>query len=527
MKKCMPLIIFLLISLAAFSQAWKTYPYAPAGSFINFPVDEGRHASEPVEWWYTMGYLTGSTTGNHYSYMISYFYYPESIFDGFRIFNISDDELGLFYSEALPLTYNILATDQLNIEANIISGGTEVWRNKTDALDDPIPFEYELSATSANGILTLTYDAIKPPLILADSGLLNQGDTDYSYYYSQTGNAVIGTITFNGTSENVTGTSWIDRQYGTFNPVNGHEYEWFCIQLSNGMDFNIYNIYTSSYKIPNNLRYRLFSAYLDENTQSTTSGFEIERLAFSFMPDMERCYSQKWRITCPVLDVDIVVTTLHPYYEVSLPFRFYEGPVNITGTVDGSSVTGAGFAELVHSYEQPDIQLTSDGFNGEGAILLTWQNSNPDDGNPLLYDLEYKIGYKGDFVPIIRQITDTFYTWNPVGLSDQTNIRIKVTGYSVDSTLSDFSIITLNPNAVERIEKKALLIYPNPSKGEFTVEGNAIHKIEIYNISGNLIYTSIPGDSKHSVSLYAQPKGIYFVKIIIGNRITTERIIIE
>ncbi|MBS0011784.1 MAG: hypothetical protein KFF49_10270, partial [Bacteroidales bacterium] len=82
------IIILLFCSHTLFAQSWKVYPYNPEGSLISFPDDEGRHPDEPVEWWYTTGHLTGGSTGKRYSYMLSYFYRPVSVFDGFRIFNI-------------------------------------------------------------------------------------------------------------------------------------------------------------------------------------------------------------------------------------------------------------------------------------------------------------------------------------------------------------------------------------------------------------------------------------------------------
>jgi len=92
MKKLIACNLSLILSITILAQSWNIYPYNPVGSKISFPADEGRHSSEPSEWWYTSGHLTGSSSGKHYSYMLSYFYNPISIFDGFRIFTLSDDE---------------------------------------------------------------------------------------------------------------------------------------------------------------------------------------------------------------------------------------------------------------------------------------------------------------------------------------------------------------------------------------------------------------------------------------------------
>jgi predicted secreted hydrolase len=530
MKKLITLNLLLMISITILPQSWKTYPYAPAGSLLSFPADEGRHSSEPIEWWYTSGHLTGITTGKHYSYMLSYFYSPLSIFDGFRILNLSDDDLGLFYTETKALNYNIMASDCLNIKAKIFSGGTETWHNKTDILGNSLPFEYEISAVSSSGAINLEYDALKPPLILADSGYFYEGATDYTYYYSQTKNEVTGTITLNGITENVSGSSWIDRQYGTFNPWNGQEYEWFCIQLSNGMDINITNLFTVKDEIPDNLKYRLLSAYVDETTQYTTSDFQIVRLKYSYMPDRVRCYSQKWRITSSILNVDIIVSTLHSNCEVSLPFRFYEGSTNVTGTVNGANVTGVGFVELLHSYENPDISITDTTNLGDVSSLLTWKLNNPDDGNPLKYDLEYSIDSLKTFLPIITNVADTFYYWNTQALSEEKNIWLKVTGYSIDSTLNNISVKKLKSNltAVTETEyQEHIIIYPNPSAGQFIVEGENIRKIEIIDIIGRTVYSSLINQTRQSIDLSTQQRGIYFVEVTTNRGTTINKLILE
>ncbi len=530
MKKTLIFSVFFIISSTIFSQSWKTYPYTPAGSLISFPIDEGRHSAEPTEWWYTIGHLTGDSTGNHYSYMLTYFYYPVGIFDGFRILNISNDDIGLFFDETKALSYNVLATDSVYIEAEIFMGGTETWYNKIDTLGNSLPFEYEISASATNGSLNLEYDALKPPLILADSGFLYQGYTDYTYYYSQTKNAVSGIITFDGITESVSGTSWIDRQYGTFNPSSGQEYEWFCIQLSNGMDINVWNIFTSDDEIPDTLTFKILSAYVDDTTQYTTSDFEIERLKYAYMPDSLMCYSQKWRITSVVNNIDIVISTLHSDYEVQLPFRFYEGSTTIAGTVDGNNVTGIGFAELLHSYERPDMTMTNT-LMWNVATPLTWQLNNPDDGNPLKYDLEYSIDNQQTFLLIDSQLIDTLYYWNTTPLLEGDTCWIKITGYSIDTTLTNSIITKLivnNSSLVNEIRnQRSVFIYPNPTTGQFTIKGENIQRIEVADINGKIIYSSMHHQTNLSIDLGVLPKGMYFVKVTTDLETIVKKLILE
>ena len=208
---------------------------------------------------------------------------------------------------------------------------------------------------SAPNKLTLEINALKPPLILADSGFLYQGPTAYTYYYSLPYNNVEGSVIVDGISENVSGTAWIDKQYGTFNPSTGIEYEWFCVQLSNGVELNLNNIFTDDNTVPDTLTYRLLAVSVDDQVQYTTSDLEIERQKFSYMEDSLRCYSQAWRISSQINDLDIILTAVKNDTEVKTPFRFYEGSVLAQGVFNGTEVTGKGFAELLHTYEKPHI----------------------------------------------------------------------------------------------------------------------------------------------------------------------------
>ncbi|MCK4993403.1 MAG: hypothetical protein KAS29_23060, partial [Bacteroidales bacterium] len=144
----LPTILLLLAcSFPLKAQDWKAYPYTPEGSLISFPVDEGWHPDEAIEWWYIAGHLEGTTSGTPYSFMLAYFYYPGDTFgisyDGFRILNLSNDETGVFHTETMVvLSYNNLSANQLHIDARLLNGVTEHWYHKEETGGTLIPFEY-------------------------------------------------------------------------------------------------------------------------------------------------------------------------------------------------------------------------------------------------------------------------------------------------------------------------------------------------------------------------------------------------
>lgn len=514
-------LFFLLVSVIGTAQDWKTYPHTPTGSVLSFPTDEGRHAAEPIEWWYQSGHFTGDTSGKEYSYMLTYFYYPESGFDGFRILNITDHSDGSFYQDVKPLNYTVLSTTALDIEANVFLGGTEFWRNLKDGSNNTIPFEYEAYAAAAGVSLAIELVTTKRPLILGDDGFLDQGSVNYTYYYSQTNNTLTGSFTINGTTENITGTAWIDRQFGNFNPLTGEAYEWFSLQLSNGMDINLWNIFTTTNTIPDTPEYRILSAYVDESTQYTESNFEIERLQFFCTPDAVNCYAKQWRLTSTNNNIDLTITALYETTEVQLPFRFFEGALEITGTVNGVPVTGVGFAELLHTYEDPEVAINSpSGGIYDVSQPISWDLNNPDDGRPVFYEIEYSTDNQNTFLPIASGLTQTSYLWQNPPLNENDEVWFKIIAYSVDGALTSTTIsdaASMATLALTNFSNTVLKAYPNPATQILNVDmSDMVSNInyEVLDISGKVV---LRGSEQQvnglKLDVVALARGIYFVRL--------------
>jgi predicted secreted hydrolase len=444
------LLLIILCTLKVYTQDWKTYPYQPSGSIVNFPEDEGFHFDESIEWMYINGHISGKNTGTEYSFMLAYFYTPAFGFDGFRIFNLADETSGQFYDESMPCIFDTIAEDSLNIKATVglVTTHTEEWINLTDISGRMIPFQYHIKAESQAGSIDINCNTIKHPLIIADSGYLYQGKEDYTYYYSQTMIDISGLLSFNSTEDTISGTGWIEHQYGSFSPNNGEEYEWFCIQLDNGMDLNIWNIFTEDNRIPDKNNYRICSVYINDSSSFTTYDFNIERLKFEYTRDSLKCYSQEWNFLLDTFDIDLLISVNNSESEVILPFRFYEGSTVIEGTVNGLEVRGKGFAELLHSYDKPELSILYPDGNGiwEESESIEWKLINPDEGNPVLYNVEISYDRGNTFLNIAQAISDTSYYWDPSYFTEDTIINLILTAYSVDSTLIETSEVDLKYN---------------------------------------------------------------------------------
>lgn len=57
------------------------------------------------------------------------------------------------------------------------------------------------------------------------------------------------------------------------------------------------------------------------------------------------------------------------------------------------------------------------------------------------------------------------------------------------------------------------VVYPNPTEGQFTVQGEGIRQVEVHNTHGQCILTQLAGGNSLTIDLSGQPAGIYFIKV--------------
>lgn len=532
------LFIFCASIFSSNAQSWKGYPYHQPGSVLTFPRDEGYHPGEVVEWWYTNAHLTGDSTGTDYAMMFTYFYYPTFGFDGFRIFELSNENTGAFLTETTPCRYPTIDTTKLHIIANtgITGSGHEEWKT-LDSSGSLKAFQYHLNGSMANGSFDLTYNAVKRPLMVGGTGFLYEGITGYTYYYSETELQVTGTITMNGVTEHVHGISWIDRQWGQFNPNNGEQYTWMSIQLSNGQDMNLWNIFNTASQIPDTSTYQFCTQHNTDSTDAVINNFNLERLKFVYTTDGQRCYDQKWRLTYG--NTDLILTATHINNEVTLPFHFFEGSMLVQGTVDGNPVTGVGYVELLHNFLKPNPVITSPvgHINWDGSSPVTWRLANPDDGRPVYYDVAVSTDNKASYTTIAQHLTDTSYLWTSAPATGEGWFRI--TAYSIDTTLSnikvsDTSFVFGATGITELRNTNSVSVFPNPFTDNISITYHlsraAQVQLDMLNVNGELLKrfdSGLQSAGKHLLNWNTRdlPSGVYFYRLRVNDEVVNGKLV--
>ena len=96
-------------------------------------------------------------------------------------------------------------------------------------------------------------------------------------------------------------------------------------------------------------------------------------------------------------------------------------------------------------------------------------------------------------------------------LNDQTTNDVIIAGCTCQGTQI--------ANSVEEIGNE-FSVFPNPSDGSFAINmknGESILQLEVFDVSGKRIFSSMPYSSSSSVDLSGFAKGIYFLKIRTNN----------
>jgi N-acetylmuramoyl-L-alanine amidase len=120
---------------------------------------------------------------------------------------------------------------------------------------------------------------------------------------------------------------------------------------------------------------------------------------------------------------------------------------------------------------------------------------------------------------------------NNLNIGDQYWIRVYDFGMldpvdpNFEICVTDNNITSLNNNTTA----SNITIYPNPSKGIFTIN-NKLQKttnVTVYSTLNQVVYNNNNFDNDCKIDLSSQTKGIYFIKVQMDENIVTKKIIIE
>ena len=318
-----------------------------------FPEDHGPHPDYGVEWWYYTGNLE-TEGGRHFGFQLTFFRIgldsnPDVRRSSWGTSQIYMAHLGLtdvsnekFYSFE---RFSRGALELAGAEASPFRVWLDDWSVESTS-GETLPFR--LAAREEAVAIDLVLNSSKPIVLHGEGGLSQKssGVGNASYYYSMTRMPTQGTVRIGEESFQVTGNSWMDREWST-TALSDEQvgWDWFALQLSDGREVMYYQMRLREGGIDP------FSSGTLVSEDGTTRRIGPGDVRISVEDHWQSPlggspYPSRWRFRIPSegLDVDIIPYVKEQELDVSL--RYWEGAVHIQGTSAGVPVSGDGYVEM-------------------------------------------------------------------------------------------------------------------------------------------------------------------------------------
>ena len=193
--------------------------------------------------------------------------------------------------------------------------------------------------------LVLTPD--KKPVLNGNARLSRKSSStdSASYYYSITRMQTAGTVSVAGRNHEVSGLSWLDREWSTSAlAADQVGWDWFALQRADGTDLMLYNIRMSDGSADENSAGTL--TFPDGQTAAIRHGdFEIQ-VSETWTSPKGGTYPARWIVQLPALDLELEIEPVIADQELFTTVRYWEGAVDVTGEYAGNVVSGRGYVEL-------------------------------------------------------------------------------------------------------------------------------------------------------------------------------------
>jgi predicted secreted hydrolase len=318
-----------------------------------FPADFGPHPQFQTEWWYYTGNLADES-GRRFGFQFTIFrraISPETPTGDsewrtgqvyLAHFTVSDIGGGHFYQD-----------ERLSRGGAELAGATvdpvyRVWVENWQVLaSDAEAAHTTITADAGDFAVNLNLEQIKSPSLQGDNGLSPKSSEpgNASYYYSLTRLLTDGTITVNGETFTVSGTTWKDHEFSTSAlGTNAQGWDWFGLQLDDDRELMMGQI-----RLVDGGFEPAFGGLLVEADGSTHhldhADFTIESTSMWTSPHTGATYPAGWNITVDTGEAEPLRITLTPLLADQELYGgttvYWEGAVRITG-----DQTGYGYAEL-------------------------------------------------------------------------------------------------------------------------------------------------------------------------------------
>ncbi|MER3430174.1 MAG: carotenoid 1,2-hydratase [Blastocatellia bacterium] len=335
---------------------------------VMLPRDLAAHSNVQTEWWYYTGHLK-SASGRRYGFELVFFKrrtdqdrfgpVPLRLLGNpyyFAHFAISDLESGTFrYSHKKSCNGPLDEEAEAAEDHYFLRFGTWAIFQAGDA--------HTMRAEMEDGTrLDIAMTPRKPVVLNGKSGVSFKDEGQASRYFSYTRMEIAGSLLVNGRREEVRGTGWMDREFGTWQPTENQKgWDWFSIQLEDNTELMCYQLRNSR----GDISPYSCGTFVNQTGQAIhleNSQFKIEPIGVWRSSSTGAEYPSNWIVTVPSIELTLRITPLIEDQELdtrgTTMIVYWEGACDVTGNVRGNQVAGRAYVELVgydRSHERPNL----------------------------------------------------------------------------------------------------------------------------------------------------------------------------
>ncbi len=337
----------------AISESDPRYLRADKPREFSFPLDHGPHPGFKTEWWYLTGNLE-TADKRHFGYQFTLFRValtPEvraraSAWAANDIymahFALTDTQSEKFYSFE---RFSRGAAGLAGAQAVPFRVWLEDWQLRSER-STFFPLRLEIAQDALRLDLSLRSD--KPVVLQGERGWSQKsgGAGNASFYYSYTRMLTQGKVSVSGEAFNVSGASWLDREWSTSALGAAQEgWDWFALQLSDGRELMFYQLRLKTGEAD------IFSkgVLVFEDGSSVllrANDVVLSPLAYWTSENTGVSYPIHWRLNLPKFELQLDIKPVLAQQEMRLSVRYWEGAVNVRGVAAGKPISGRGYLEL-------------------------------------------------------------------------------------------------------------------------------------------------------------------------------------
>ena len=318
-----------------------------------FPVDHGAHPDFRNEWWYFTGNLAAAD-GRRFGYQLTFFRIAlaPAVADTGSRWRTNQVYMAHFaLSDLASKTHHEF--ERFGRGAAGVAGTNNpplhLWLDHWELLaGDTSGFPLRLRAAEAGFAIDLELVPEKPIVLNGDRGLSRKSAAagNASYYYSVTRLATQGKLAAGGETFEVSGKSWLDREWSTSAlAADQAGWDWFALQLDDGRDLMLYRLRRTDGSADPASAGTLVEAN-GEARHLTANDMVFEVLDHWRSPDSGIRYPRRWRLGLPREGLMLEVVPVFDDQEMDVAVRYWEGAVEVTGQQRDRGLEGRGYMEL-------------------------------------------------------------------------------------------------------------------------------------------------------------------------------------